>query len=72
MVTNSAHFASIISSEKIQDNEIMVSFDIESLFTNVPIEGAVKAARRKLESDPSLADCTTLTPAEIADLLDSY
>ena len=69
-VTNSAHFASIISSEKIQDNEIMVSFDVESLFTNVPIEGAVQAARRKLESDPGLADCTTLTPAEIADLLD--
>ena len=69
-MTNSAHFASIISSEKIQDNEIMVSFDVESLFTNVPIEGAVQAARRKLDSDPGLADRTTLTPAEIADLLD--
>ena len=69
-VTNSAHFASIISSEKIQDNEIMVSFDVESLFTNVPIEGAVQTARRKLDSDPDLADRTTLTSAEIADLLD--
>ena len=48
----------------------MVSFDVESLFTNVPIEGAVQAERRKLESDPGLADRTTLTPAEIADLLD--
>jgi len=68
--TNSAHFASIISSEKIQEDEIMVSFDVASLFTNVPIEGAVQAARRKLESDPGLADRTTLTPAEIASLLD--
>jgi len=68
-VTNSIHFVSIISNEKIQDNEIMVSFDVESLFTNVPIEGAVQAARRKLESDPGLTDRTTLTPAEIADLL---
>jgi len=56
--------------EKIQDNEIMVSFDVESLFTNVPIEGSVEAARRKLESDPGLVDRTTLTPAEISDLLD--
>ncbi|KAL9952669.1 hypothetical protein ACROYT_G039957 [Oculina patagonica] len=47
----------------------MVSFDVESLFTNVPIDGAVQAALRKLENDPSLADRTTLTPAQIADLL---
>ena len=64
-VTNSAHFASVISSEKIQDHEIMVSFDVESLF-----EGAVQAALRKLENDPTLADRTTLTPAQIANLLD--
>ena len=48
----------------------MVSFNIKSLFTNVPIEGTVQAARQKLNSDPGLADRTTLTPAEIADLLD--
>ena len=35
-MTNAAHFVSIVGSEKIQDREIMVSFDIESLFTNVP------------------------------------
>ena len=68
-VINSAHFASVINSEKIQDHEIMVSFDVESLFTNVPIEGAVQAALRKLESDPTLADRATLT-AQIANLLD--
>ena len=57
-VTNSAHFASIISSEKIQDNEIMVSFDVESPPTfqlNVPYKPrdeseratpALQAARR--------------------------
>jgi len=68
-VNNSAHFVSTISSDTILDNEITVSFDVESLFTNVPIEDAVKAALQKLENDPSLADHTTLTPAQIADLL---
>ena len=68
-VTNSAHFVSIISSETILDNEIMVSFDVEWLFTNVPIDVAVQAAPQKLENDPSLAYRTTLTPAQIADLL---
>ena len=48
----------------------MVSFDVESLFINVPIEGAVEAARRRSESDSSLANRTTLAPAQIANLLD--
>ena len=50
-------------------NEVMVSFDVQSLFTNVPIEGAVKATLRRLENDPDLADRTNLTPTQIADLL---
>ena len=33
IVTNSAHFVSTVSNETILDNEIMVSFDVESLFT---------------------------------------
>ena len=57
-VTNSAHFVSTVSNETILDNEIMVSFDVESLFTNVPIDAAVQAALQKLENDPSLADHT--------------
>ena len=44
-------------------------FDVESLFTNVPIDAAVQAAMQKLENDPSLADRTKLTPAQITDLL---
>ena len=61
-VTNSSHFVSTISHERIQENEVMVSFDVESLFTDVPIEGAGK-------TDPGLADRTNLTPTQIADLL---
>ena len=68
-VTSSAHFVSTVSYETILENEIMISFDIESLFTNVPIDTAVQAALQKLENDPSLADRTKLTAAQIADLL---
>ena len=68
-VNNSAYFVSITSSESILNNEIMVSFDVESLLTNVPIDAAVEAALQELENDPSLADHSTLTPAQIADLL---
>jgi len=47
----------------------MVSFDVESLLANVPIEGAAKAALCKLENNPRLADRTNLAPTQIADLL---
>ena len=47
----------------------MVSFDVESLFTNVRIDTDVQTALQKPEDDPSLADRKTLTPAQIADLL---
>jgi len=60
---------STISHERIQENEATVSFDVESIFTNELIEGAVKAALCKLENDPGLADRTNLTPTQIADLL---
>ena len=68
-VTNSTHFVSTISHERIQENEVMVSFDVEALFTNMPIEDAIKATLCKLENNPGLADHTNLTPTQIADLL---
>ena len=68
-VIDSTHLASTISYEKIHDNEVTVLFDVESLFTNVPIEGAVQAALRKLQNDPDLPNRTNLTPTQIVDLL---
>ena len=49
-MANSAHSVITISSKKIQEDEIMVSFDVEALLTKVPIEAAVQALLRKLES----------------------
>ena len=66
---NSGEFANIISKETIQTDEAMISFDVESLFTNVPIEETVQAALHRLNNDPSLPDRTALTPTQIADLL---
>ena len=47
----------------------MISFDVESLFTNVPIEETAQAALHGLNNDPSLPDRTALTPTQIVDLL---
>ena len=67
-VKNSGEFANIISKETIQTNEV-ITFDVESLFTNVPIEETAQAALHRLKNDPSLLDHRALTPTQIADLL---
>lgn len=47
----------------------MVSFDVVSLFTNVPIDVACDAAFLKLSTDATLSERTQLSPAKIVDLL---
>ncbi|XP_069354553.1 uncharacterized protein [Maniola hyperantus] len=39
-VRDSRHFVHLIKNETISDTEIMVSFDVESLFTNIPVDEA--------------------------------
>ena len=40
---------------KLEDNEILVSFDVVSLFTNVPVDESCKIAKDRLLSDDSLS-----------------
>ena len=51
MVKNSLHFIFNISSEIIQDNQIMMSFDVEWLFATVPVKDSVLVLLTTLESD---------------------
>ncbi|PFX24002.1 Retrovirus-related Pol polyprotein from transposon 17.6 [Stylophora pistillata] len=65
---NLREFANIISKETIQTDKVMISFDVKSLFANLPIEEAVQAMLHRL-NDPSLPDRTALTPTQVTDLL---
>ena len=64
---NSKDFVSSIRS--IQKDEVLVSFDVVSLFTRVPIELALQVAHQRLEADDTLADRTTLNINDIVSLL---
>ena len=66
---NSAEFSRPIRNHSIQDDEVMVSFDVVSLFTKVPVDLAVSIAHDCLKKDASLEDHTLLSPDEIASLL---
>ena len=49
---------------------MLVSFDMSSLFTNVPIGEAVQVIRAKPRDDDSLTERTPLSPDRVAELLD--
>ncbi len=50
---------------------MMVSFDVSSQFTNVPMDEAVFVIRDKLQNDESLDERTCLSPECITELLEA-
>ena len=68
-VSNSKHFVEMMEDVIVDKGETMVSFDVSSLFTNVPIGEAIDIIRDRLEEDDSLEDRTPLSPHRVAELL---
>ena len=50
----------------------MVSFDVEALDTNVPIDDALAIIKELLENDETLPDRTPLSPKNVLDLLELF
>ncbi|CAG4951018.1 unnamed protein product [Parnassius apollo] len=57
---DSYHFVSEIKDLHLADNETMVSFDVQSLFTCLPIEDCISIVTRKLEYNNMLAEYAVL------------
>ena len=68
-VRNSQQFAQFITTQNVSDSEVLVSFDVVSLFTRVPTSRAIQVTRDRLMNDPSLPDRTSLTVDDICSLL---
>jgi hypothetical protein len=68
-VTNSTDFAHRLSDINIEDDEIMISFDVVSLFTAIPVEKTCEHIRNKLLKDATLQQRTNLTIDDIIKLL---
>ncbi|XP_013142201.1 PREDICTED: uncharacterized protein LOC106106199 [Papilio polytes] len=50
-VSDSAHFTRLLEEVKVHDNEILVSFDVESLFTNVPVAETIGIIKQLLSAN---------------------
>ena len=68
-VRNSQQFAQFITTQNVPDSEVLVSFDVVSLFTCVPTSQAIQVTCDRLMNDPSLPDRTSLTVDDICSLL---
>ena len=69
-VRNSTDFAEFITAQTVEEDEVLVSFDVMSLFTWIPTNVSVQVAHQSLQDDPSLSQYTSLAPGETASLLE--
>ena len=68
-VKNSQHFAEFIRGQTLDADHMLVSFDVVSLFTKIPVDLAIKVATNTLRYDDSLWQRTSLPLEDITDLL---
>ena len=55
-IENTKHFRERLSEVTIADDEILISFDVRSLFTSVPVGDAIKAVREIVSADPDFQE----------------
>ncbi|XP_064472450.1 uncharacterized protein LOC135386811 [Ornithodoros turicata] len=68
-VRNLKEFVELVRTQAPSNNDVMVSFDVVSLFTDVPKDLAVPVAEARLRKDSTLPSRTSLTVEEVAILL---
>ena len=71
-VKNSQHFAEFIRGETLDADQMLVSFDVVSLFTKIPVDLAIKVARNRLRYDDSNLWQRTSLPLEDITVLLSF
>ena len=64
-VKNSKEFIADVAGMKIEPEEVMISFDVEALYTSLPIDRVLKYTQRRLESDDTLGERTSLNVEDI-------
>jgi hypothetical protein len=50
-VKDSAHLIQILKEQTLEDGDLLVSFDVESLFTNIPIEETLNLLKKNFKLD---------------------
>ena len=67
-IKNSKEFADFVQTQTVRPDEEIVSFDVVSLFTSIPVDLALKVIQSKLESNHTWKDKTKLTKNQTVEL----
>lgn len=70
-IKNSFELLKDIKNMKLEENEILLSFDIKSLYTNLPIEATIQAVKERLSNNQTWKEKfkENLTTDDVTDLL---
>ena len=69
-VMNSTKFVERLQEARIGPEDLLVSFDVTSLFTQVPIDEALEVVRARLTKDPTLMDRTCIPVPQLVELIE--
>lgn len=69
-IKNSKDFLAKLSQININNDDVMVSYDVSSLFTNVPVPESLQVIKNLLENDRNLTSRTNLSVGTIMTLLE--
>jgi hypothetical protein len=69
-IKNSDHFIQLLKPIELQDQDILVSFDVVSLFTNVPIEESLQIIKTELDTDQEKIQHLNLKTEMIMEILE--
>ena len=68
-IRNTTDLLDKLQDVRISDDEILVSFDVKSLYTNVPRDDAFEAIREIVQNDPDFKENNGIEPETLLDLL---
>jgi hypothetical protein len=71
-VKNSEHFIILIREINLQNEDYLVSFEVISLFTSLPVEEVLQVIRNRLITDLSFPEGSPLQVEVIMELLDTF
>ena len=67
-IKNSADFAEKIKDLRVEEDEVLVSYDVTALYPSVPQDEAIEIVFQLMKDDPNLSEKTTMTAENLIEL----